>query len=106
MSDNRIYLFKWTDSSFTLGWINKDQEPPSTAICETIGWVVDRDKEAVVVASCQNEDQWGQITVIPLVSLFLQLELRVVEESVKSDDEQLKQLWLKKELEMTYPYGE
>ena len=138
---DKICLVKWMDSAFVRGWTDKYEKPPKIVECESVGWIWEEDDEKIVLVSCRNENEYGSVWVIPRSSIYLQLELRVVEEedkpegrealltalenlkkerdawrikyqelfrkeNVESDDERLKELWLKKELEMTYPYGE
>ena len=78
---DKIYLFKWRDSAFLPKWVDFDQEPPPTACkCETVGWIVHETDEDIVVAGCRNDNEVGNIMVIPKACIHLQLELKVAED--------------------------
>ena len=79
---DKIYLIKWNDSATLRGWFDKrDVHKESTPLeCESVGWIVRETDDEIVLAASRNEDQWGGIWIIPRSCIYLQLELKVVED--------------------------
>lgn len=55
--DKPLVLIEWHDSNLTeAGWTwVDDEEPPSLAVCKSVGWVVYEDKRLLRLAGSLNQ---------------------------------------------------
>lgn len=67
---NMVHIH-WEDSGSVDGliWQFKDSWECSVHDCNTVGYLVSKDKLQVVVAQSSNDDQWGRLFAIPLSSI-------------------------------------
>ena len=60
-------LIKWEDSGAIDGlvWQFKDDWECNIHECQSIGFLVSKDKRSVVLAQSENKDQYGRLFAIP-----------------------------------------
>jgi hypothetical protein len=69
----KIYLVDWIDSAGNPGWKHSDELEISLAMCQTIGFYVSENKDAIILAL--NRDitgenlPFGELIAIPKVAI-------------------------------------
>lgn len=72
----RLVMVIWEDINSDPSWQPKDKVELELAKCESVGWLIHKDDKVIRVAGCQNKEDWGSITVIPVVNVIEIEELR------------------------------
>lgn len=64
---NKPVVIEWLDSGSVDGvvWQFKDSYECDVHKCVTVGLLVERDDDKVVIAQSSNDDQWGRLFAIP-----------------------------------------
>lgn len=78
LDNKRIVYIQWEDSASVDGvvWQFKDDWVCESHNCFTVGFLVSEDKNTVVVAQSENDDQWGRLFAIPKKSIIEIKELK------------------------------
>lgn len=83
--NNKIYKVIWTDASgvtdSTLSWLDIEQtekEAKQRYDCKavSVGFIIVRNKDFLVVAGCKGEDVYSDMTMIPMVMVEKIKELK------------------------------
>lgn len=62
----KIVRVEWIDSCFRTGWNRKDALKQKPASCETVGFLMSKNKEAIVIASSISDDDCADGITIPI----------------------------------------
>ncbi len=50
----KVIRIKWVDSCSSHGWLSPDEVSPNPGFCESVGYLVRRDKEVVTIAQSRG----------------------------------------------------
>lgn len=77
--DVKPVLVEWIDSAVTGGWNSKEAyKNPSDYSCVTVGILLNKTKDRIIIALNQSAHQYGEIIEIPLVAVKRIRKLRYV----------------------------
>ena len=65
----KVCLVDWLDSCTEGGWVATNHVMPRSAHCQTVGFIVEEDKERIVLALSRAANEfsrpWGDLIAIP-----------------------------------------
>ena len=71
MNDFKIVYVMWEDSSACEGWIKKDAFRNKSSLVETIGYLIERNENSLIIASSQSDtDTLFGVLTIPYKSII------------------------------------
>jgi len=77
MVKHKLVQVIWRDITTTASWTPKDRTNEiETAICKSVGWLIEQTSKVIKVAGSQNDDDWGNIDCIPVANVIEIRELR------------------------------
>lgn len=66
ISSPQAALVTWIDTSLLSGWFDSgDEIEPTPLKMQTLGWLIHKDKKAIILAMTASEYKFGELLIIP-----------------------------------------